>query len=188
MTNSPLTKPYPSDPTKRYRQARVGDRNQGTTQNSVWTYTADGTGGNVILTVTDQFGRNIILTDAEPSPLDPLILPDYNATAATVQGLIEAKVGAGNVTVTGGVGASGGGTPYVITFVGELAGEDIRMTGASLLSGGGATLTLTHTTEGGRPNASVPTGPALSTNTPVPANSIRGREGEAGFVDYGPGV
>jgi hypothetical protein len=45
----------------------------------------------------------------------------YNASAAEVQTALEALPSlTGNITVTGGPGGKGGGTPYVLTFVGAL--------------------------------------------------------------------
>lgn len=47
----------------------------------------------------------------------------YNASAEEVQSALEslASIGAGNVNVHGGPGGEGGGTPYLVTFVGSLA-------------------------------------------------------------------
>jgi hypothetical protein len=52
----------------------------------------------------------------------------YNATGATVQTafLLLSSVGAGNATVTGSAGG-----PYVITFTGALAGQDVSAVAAS---------------------------------------------------------
>jgi hypothetical protein len=46
----------------------------------------------------------------------------YNATAVEVQEALEAlpSIGAGDISVSGGPGAEGGGTPYVLTFIGAL--------------------------------------------------------------------
>lgn len=50
----------------------------------------------------------------------------FNATPAQVQAALEGldAIGPGNVSVEGGPGTIPGDTPYVITFVGNLAGED----------------------------------------------------------------
>lgn len=77
----------------------------------------------------------------------------FNATAAQVRAALEALPGIapGDVTVTGGVGAAGGGTPYVITFVaGQHAGVDApALTAQDVnLSGGGDAVTPV-TTAGG---------------------------------------
>lgn len=79
----------------------------------------------------------------------------FNVAAATLQSALQALpgIGSGNVTVSGGPGASGGGTPYVITFASALAGKPVTTlevlpaigTG---LSGGAATATLVNTTPG----------------------------------------
>jgi hypothetical protein len=47
----------------------------------------------------------------------------FNASAAQVQGSLEslASIGPGNVMVKGGPGGEGGGTPYLVEFVGKLA-------------------------------------------------------------------
>lgn len=81
----------------------------------------------------------------------------FNATAATVQAALIAlpSIGAAGVAVTGGVGASGGGTPYTITFGGNLAGanvalitSDIGSPGLDSLTGGAGTAVITQTTQG----------------------------------------
>jgi hypothetical protein len=63
----------------------------------------------------------------------------YNATAAQVQSALEAMPPLkGNITVTGGPGGSGGGTPYTLTFVGGLAEKAVTpvTTDRSALTGG----------------------------------------------------
>jgi hypothetical protein len=75
----------------------------------------------------------------------------YNATAAAVQTALEAlsNVNVGDVTVTGGPGP---GTPYVVAFGGQYAGEDMpQMTasGASLTGGTSPAVGVTTTTAGG---------------------------------------
>jgi hypothetical protein len=177
-SNSLLDRPYPSMPASRYRQSRVGNREQGTTQNSVWSMSIDATGGAAILGVRDAQGHPIRLTAGQtPTALETILTFSFNANAATVQAAIEGYVGVGNVTVSGGVGASGGGTPYVLTFVGEMAGQRVFVGGNNgLLSGGGTTITLTETTVGGTPDAAVPVGPSLSTKDAVPANGPVARE------------
>ena len=73
-----------------------------------------------------------------------------NATAAQVQGALEglSTIGAGNVSVSGGPGSAGAGSPYVVTFTGALAGVDVAPLSAdgSALSGGGASATVSVTT------------------------------------------
>lgn len=67
---------------------------------------------------------------------------EFNASAASVQSALEAlaSIGAGNVTVTGGPGSAGGGTPYLISFGGALADTDLAAitvsAGTTPLSGG----------------------------------------------------
>lgn len=83
----------------------------------------------------------------------------YNATAAAVKEALEAlsNVAAGDVAVTGGPGSSGGGTPYVVTFRQVWGGMNVgAMTGANgttPLSGGGAAVTISTTTQGSQAGA-----------------------------------
>ncbi len=75
----------------------------------------------------------------------------YNATAATVRTALEAlsNVNVGDVTVTGGPGP---GTPYVVTFGGQYAGEDMpamTASGASLTGGSSPAVGVTTSTPGG---------------------------------------
>lgn len=75
-----------------------------------------------------------------------------NATASTVQQRLEAldNVNPGDVTVTGGVGAAGGGTPYVLTWGGRYVGANVpQPTTTATLTGGATTATFTTTTSGG---------------------------------------
>lgn len=77
----------------------------------------------------------------------------FNATAATVQAAMEAAFGiaVNTIAVTGGVGASGGGTPYVFTFSGATyAGQNVALitSDATNLTGGAATATNVQTTQG----------------------------------------
>ncbi len=50
-----------------------------------------------------------------------------------MQAGLEAELGAGNVEVTGGPGDASGTKPYMITFTGELTGEEVSMLGIWLL-------------------------------------------------------
>jgi len=73
----------------------------------------------------------------------------FNALAATVQAALEAlsNVAPGDVVVTGGVGKSGGGTPYILTwsvYLGNVASPTTVVTGTPpLLTGGGASAAVT---------------------------------------------
>lgn len=77
----------------------------------------------------------------------------FNVSAANLRTALEAlpNVNAGDVTVTGGPGASGGGTPYVVTFV---AGDYAGTAGPAVtvaddtLSGGGDAVAVTPTAGG----------------------------------------
>ena len=62
----------------------------------------------------------------------------YNATHQAAQAALEGIYGAGNVEVTGGPGDATGGTPYVVTFKGELADQPLELmnTQLSMLTGG----------------------------------------------------
>jgi hypothetical protein len=169
---SQLTKPYPSDPAKRYRQHRIGNRVEGTVQTQVWTVELDGTGGSWLCSVTDALGsplmNNVMVAD---------LLVDPTSTAEDMQTFLEVQMGAGNVIVTGGPGDAGGGTPYVITGAGELIDQRFVINGsAAFITGGGTAQTVTDTTVGGVPTSSVPIGPDLSTNDALPINGPRARE------------
>ncbi len=99
------------------------------------TITGGPTGGTVTLTLAGQ------TTAAIP----------YNATAAAVQTALEAlsNVNVGDVTVTGGPGPA---TPWVVTFGGQYAGEnmpEMTASGASLTGGTSPAIAVTTTTAGG---------------------------------------
>jgi hypothetical protein len=70
----------------------------------------------------------------------------YDASTAMVRSALEAlpDVGAGNVVVSGGsenIVITSGPVPYVVTFVGALAGNDVApMTATSALTGSGASV------------------------------------------------
>lgn len=91
----------------------------------------------------------------------------FNASAATVQAAIEglASVNPGDVTVTGGPGAAGGATPYVVTFGGQFADADqpALTTGAGALTGGAGTAAVTTTTAGSAPTITANGGLLLAT-------------------------
>jgi hypothetical protein len=75
----------------------------------------------------------------------------YNAAAAAVQSALEAlpSISAGDVTVTGGPGP---GTPYVVTFGGNLAGANVAQMTASaggLTGGTSPAVAVTTSTPGG---------------------------------------
>lgn len=73
----------------------------------------------------------------------------YNATAAVLQVALEnmPSIGAGNVVVSGGPGP---GTPFTLTFAGQLAGENIpQVTAAHTFTGGaGPNIAPSTTTPG----------------------------------------
>jgi len=74
----------------------------------------------------------------------------FNVTAAALQAQLEVDVGAGNVTVTGGVGATGGLNPYIVEFVGTSAKTDVALitVDGSSLTGGAGTAVAVETTAG----------------------------------------
>jgi hypothetical protein len=77
----------------------------------------------------------------------------YNATATEVATALTAlsQVGKNGVTVTGGPGGAGGGTPYVITFGGSLAKAPMQLITTSPGTtplGGGAGASVVNTTIG----------------------------------------
>jgi hypothetical protein len=78
----------------------------------------------------------------------------FNASAAEVQTALQAltSIGTGNATVSGGPGAVGGGTPYVITFAGALKESPQPLIGTTPgttpLSGGAASASVVNTTTG----------------------------------------
>jgi hypothetical protein len=77
----------------------------------------------------------------------------FNALAAAVQAALEAlpNINPGDVVVTGGVGAAGGGTPYTLTFGGQYLGKNVpAITAQDVdLAGGGDALTVATSTAGG---------------------------------------
>lgn len=108
--------------------------------NEIQTLTVDAVSGTYTLT----FGAQTTATIA------------FNASDTTGATSVRAKlealstIGTGNVTVSGGPGASGGGTPYAITFVGTLAETDVGniTSNAGGLVGGGTSATIVQTTPG----------------------------------------
>lgn len=94
----------------------------------------DASSGNYTITLNGETTSNIA----------------YNANAATVQAALEAltHVGVGDVVVSGGVGASGGGTPYVLTWDIALGNVNQPTTSNGTLSGGAASATITTTQQG----------------------------------------
>lgn len=77
----------------------------------------------------------------------------FDALAATVQAALEllSNVQPGDIVVTGGVGASGGGTPYTLTFGGQYLGVNVPtvIVADVNLSGGGDSVVAAVGTAGG---------------------------------------
>jgi hypothetical protein len=107
----------------------------GVRSNEVETITVNATGGTFTITYAAKTTAKIV----------------YNASATEVQGALEAFLKPGEVTVTGGPGGAGGGTPYTLTFGGELAETAITpvTTDRSGLTGGAKLATVVVTKPGG---------------------------------------
>ena len=110
------------------------DKETATPVAEVQTLTVDATAGNYTITWNGQTTANIT----------------FNAVAATVQAAMEAlsNVGVGDVIVTGGVGASGGGTPYTFTWDADKGNVSQPTTTNVSLTGGGATAVFATVTPG----------------------------------------
>lgn len=100
----------------------------------VQTITVDASGGTYTITWNGQTTSAIA----------------YNAAAATVQAALEAlsNIAPGDVVVTGGVGASGGGTPYTLTWSDTLGNVAQPTTNVGSLTGGAGTAAVSTTTPG----------------------------------------
>lgn len=100
------------------------------------------------LTVNATSGTYTIAWDGETTAAIA-----FDAVAATVQTamLLLPNLNTGDLVVTGGVGNSGGTTPYTFTFGGRYAGIDVPLaTAADVdLAGGGDTVAITAGTAGG---------------------------------------
>jgi hypothetical protein len=129
----------------------ITDLTTGTPTNEVQTATITGTptGGNFRLTYSGQQTATIL----------------FDAVAGAVQTALEAlsNIGAGNVSVTGGPGP---GTPYVITFQGDLSGTDVAL------------ITATHTFTGG-------TSPDIAVVSTTPGSGIDLSPLPSGWEDLG---
>lgn len=113
--------------------------------NEVQTVTVDATAGNFTITYSGQTTGSLA----------------FNASAATVQTALEAlsNLAPGDVVVTGGPGAAGGGTPYTLTFGGTLASTNVAQVtcGDVDLTGGGDTVTPATGTAGVAPTVVITT-------------------------------
>lgn len=116
---------------------KIGPYQGGTLQNEVQTVTVTGTptGGTFRLQFRGQETANIA----------------YNAAAAAVQTALLAltNVGPTDLAVTGGPGP---GTPWVVTFGGNLAGQNVdilTLSNNGLTGGTNPTVTVVSTTQGG---------------------------------------
>lgn len=109
----------------------------------------------------------------------------FNAVAATVQSALEAlsNIAPGDVIVSGGVGAGGGGTPYTLTWNATL-GNVAQPTTTPSLTGGTSTATFATITPG---VTAILTGTAQGKNTTAPfiANKLSTLEVTSGIDGVG---
>lgn len=116
--------------------------------NEIQTVTVNATGGTFTITYSGQTTAAIA----------------FNAAASAVTSALEAlsNIAPGDVVVTGGPGAAGGGTPYTLTFGGTLANQNVAAvtTGAGSLTGGAGTATVATPTPGVAPTV------VITTDTP----------------------
>ncbi len=107
-----------------------------TAYNKVQTITVDATGGTFTITYSGQTTTGLA----------------FNASGATVTTALDAlsNLAPGDIVVTGGPGASGGGTPYTLTYGGTLAATNVPTVTASgaSLTGGAGTATVATTVIG----------------------------------------
>src|SRR5580693_2623976 len=93
--------------------ARPADIQPGTAKDEVQEVSVSGTEGRFVLASSSE-----------------LAFFEWDATHEEVQQGLEGIYGKGNVSVAGGPGDETGSKPYVITFIGELAGRSVeRMSG-----------------------------------------------------------
>lgn len=114
----------------------------------------------------------------------------FNATAAAVQAALELLPGIapGDLTVTGGPGAAGGATPYVITWGGRYAGLNAPTitTGAGSLTGGAGTAAVTTTAGGAESPTGEGTGKGLLFSTvKVPNTAVTTIDVGAALLRHG---
>ena len=102
--------------------------------------------GTMTLSQAATADGNTVLSASRDATTAPL---PFNAPAAQVQSALEGLdgIGAGNVTVSGGPGGAGGGSPYLVTFTGALAGVNVLQLSADAgeLTGGAASATVDTT-------------------------------------------
>lgn len=102
----------------------------------------------------------------------------FNVSAAALKTALEDLPGIPNgaITVTGGPGNSGGTTPYLVTFGGDLAEQDIDLLGdEDELTGGGADVTVTVVTAGGAATKAVQRGEAPLADRTAIENPLLGK-------------
>jgi hypothetical protein len=154
--------------------------------------TVNATGGTFALAIKQGFCEG---ETTAPIP--------FNATASELQSTLEASpscVGAGNVVVTGGPGAT---APYVITFVGERANAPVSLRpDSSSLTGASATATVTEATPGAYPEHLIVTtinvgGASTDASTitledalpsALTATAVVGEDSYGGFASNGNGI
>jgi hypothetical protein len=109
----------------------------GASPSEIQTITVDATGGTFTVTFDGEVTGALA----------------FNISAANLQAALEglASLNPGDVVVTGGPGAAGGGTPYTLTFGGRFLGQNVPavVTAAGALTGGASTAAVATTQAGG---------------------------------------
>lgn len=136
----------------------------------VQTITVDATGGTFTITYSGQTTSALA----------------YNVSAGAMQTALEAlsNIAPGDVVVTGGVGAGGGGTPYTLTWNSDQGDVAQPTTNAGSLTGGASTATVATSTPGVSPTLK---GTATGKNTTAPfiANKLSTLEVTGGIDGTG---
>lgn len=142
----------------------------GAGNSEVQTITVDASGGTFTITYSGQTTSALA----------------FNITANDMQTALVAlsNVAPGDVTVTGGVGASGGGTPYTLTWNAALGNVAAPTTNVGSLTGGAGTAAVVTVTPG---VTAVLTGTAQGKNTTAPfiANKLSTLEVTSGIDGVG---
>lgn len=130
-----------------------------TAYSKVQTITVDATSGNFTITYSGQTATVA-----------------FNASGATITTALDAlsNLAPGDIVVTGGPGASGGGTPYTLTYGGTLAASNTPTVtaGTGTLAGGAATATVATTVIGGPAFTAVAVQAALEALSTVGAGNV----------------
>jgi hypothetical protein len=129
-----ITETQEGEPPKHPHFVDSGVIKHGIGINEVQTLTVDATGGTLTISHEGETSGNF----------------DFDATAAELKGICESFPTINEVEVTGGPGAAGGATPYIIVFKGNDRHKDMPAITADgdNLTGGAGTATVTETTKG----------------------------------------